>query len=120
MIESYLVDLLEGRLDDVHVGTKVPKTRPDTYVRLSRAGGPRRDLVTDMPMVIFECYAVSEPDAEDLAEQCRRIVHAEPYSADSPIRRVVETGGPVNFPDPDTSLPRYQFTVQLNVRSEAF
>lgn len=119
-VEALVCDALRDGLDGVHVATRVPRDIPeDGCVFVQRVGGPRRDLVTDMPIVTVQTYGPSSVEAAALGEQCRRIVARLRFDDDR-VRHVRETGGLVNFPDLEASRDRYQFTVQLNVRSEAF
>lgn len=118
--EALLVAYLGGVLA-VPVATKVPNPRPASFVRLARIGGNRRDLVTDMPVLVVECWAASEPDASDLATLARAHVAALAQETvnGAYVRSVEEVGGPVPFPDPVSGSPRYQFTVRLSLKGSA-
>lgn len=120
-IEGVLVTYLTGRLSGVPVATRVPATRPPKFVRVSRVGGARRDLITDQPIVVVEAWATTETDAADLARTVRAYVGAMEQSAvgSAWIRRVREVGGVQSFPDPRSESPRYQFTVQIDTRGTA-
>lgn len=118
--EALLVAYLGGLLA-VPVSTKVPNPRPASFVRLRRVGGARRDLVTDSPVLVFECWAATETEAERLAATARAHVGALEQTTVSGVyvRSVEEVGGPVPFPDPATDTPRYQFTARLNLKGSA-
>lgn len=90
----------------------------DRCVRVSRVGGPRKNLVVDAPMLAFQCWGPTGPDAAGLGRLTRALVWSMPQRSFSTttIYRVVETGGLQSFPDPDTSNPRYQFIATVEVR----
>lgn len=116
-VEAFLVRVLRDVLD-VPVSTRVPADRPPAFVRLVRVGGTRRDVVTDLPMVTFECWALSETRAADLGREVRARVHALAQTEDAGdyVRAVSEVGGLQAFPDPTSKTPRYVFTVQIQTR----
>lgn len=117
---AYLRHELGSRSDTAHIATRIPKSRPQRLIRITRTGGVRRDEITDEPHLTFECWDTSSEKASDLARMARALMWAlpntEPFG--HMVRNVDELGGPVYFEDPDTDLPRYQFTVTLNVRGE--
>ena len=113
--EGILVSALKARLT-VPVVTKVPATRPASFVRLVRVGGGRANLVTERPIIVFECWAATGPAAERLSA----LVHAHVFAlAPDTVRRVREVAGRQSFPDPLSESPRYQFTVQIDTRGAA-
>lgn len=120
LAEAVVVTYLSFTLPDAWVATKVPNPRWPLMVRVGRAGGTRRDLVTDRPMITVECWGETPVDAADLARLARAHVWAMPGQmiAGVWVRRCVEVSGPQSYPDPETTLPRYQFTVQLDLRGE--
>lgn len=93
---------------------KPPKRRPDRMVRISGTGGSRHNIVTDNPSALFECWAPNVLAACDLARAVRAVVDATngTYIGDVWIEDV-GTSTPVQFPDPDWDVPRYQFTAQI-------
>lgn len=113
--EAVLVAALKPVLG-VPVVTRVPVTRPPSFVRLVRVGGSEPNLITDRATVVFECWAENAPDASDLASLTRG--HVKALVPDS-FRRYRLIAGPQSFPDPASETPRYQFTVQLDQRGYA-
>lgn len=113
--EKILVAELKARLA-LPVVTKVPNPRPPTFVRLKKVGGTRRDVVTDSPMVVVECWAPTSTEADDLSQLVRAHIFA---LAPDTVRKVREVAGPQDFPDPLSENPRYQFTVQIFTRGAA-
>lgn len=118
--EALLVSALSP-LVGVPVSAEVPNPRPETFVRVERVGGTRRDVVTDLPMVVVECWAPTKEDAASLARATHAHVHALAQTEvdGSWIRAVADVGGPQSFPDPTSRSPRYQFTVQMQTRGVA-
>jgi hypothetical protein len=104
-------DELRTRLATVHVGSQVPTTRPATFVRVTRVGGVRRNLVTDEATLTVEAWAASEQAAHDLAQLCRAYVYAMPGQSD--VRRVTEISGPAFLPDPESEQHRFSMTVAV-------
>lgn len=117
--EKWVVTFLKSRTERSGrtAATKVPKTG-DRYTRISRVGGAARDLVTDSPMILVECFAADGVTAADDAKIDRALLMASARLSDD-VTRVIDVGGPSFLPDPDTNLPRYQFTVQLDMRGTA-
>lgn len=118
--EAFLVGLLKTRVAPVKVATRVPAghTPSTKFVRVSRTGGPSRDIVTDGGTYLLECYAATDGDAYDLCAEVRAIVLAAARLSDR-VRRAVDGGGPAFLPDPDSGQPKYQFLVQLDMRGTA-
>ena len=119
---AYLTAELAARGETAVVSTKVPNPRPPRLVRVRRLGGVRVDVITDVPMVAFDCWAPNEVAAEALAELTRALISAIPdrsIPGGVVCCDVEEGGGPVNQPDPDTNYPRYTFFVMMRVRGFA-
>lgn len=116
-VEALLVRVLPA-LVGVDVSTRVPNPRPDSFVRVKRVGGGRRDYVTEEPLVVVECWALTEPAASALGRLTQAHVFALAQTSDGGdyVRAVREVGGLQAFPDPTSSTPRYQFTVQMQTR----
>jgi hypothetical protein len=113
-IEGAVVTMLNDALA-APVATRVPNARPAEFVRVTRTGGQSRNLVQSDARVLVECWAADGVAAFGLA----RMAYAHLWaSADSFIADDVWVGRvdltePVNFPDPDTDSPRYQFLATL-------
>jgi hypothetical protein len=117
--EVLVVDALTTGLAQVNmsvpVGTRVPNPRPDSFVRVVRAGGTRETIVSEQAWIIMEAYAVQETDASYLLSVCRAILHAQ----EEPIFGTFEVSGPVNLPDPTTSQVRYTQTFGIRARGNS-
>ncbi|AYD83872.1 tail terminator [Gordonia phage Getalong] len=116
-VEAALVAYLKSRLMGVKVSTQVPNPRVAKMVRVEAAGGSGRGLAMSKRLLIVQCWDTKSPDAAALCERVAALVFAAQYDPAVPeIRGVTSVGEPASFPDPDTSLPRYQFSASLDVR----
>lgn len=120
-VEALLVAYLTPLLGGVEVGTQIPNPRPDTFVRVTRVGGARRDRITDQPLVVVQAWATDEAAAQNLGARAQAHVFALEQTSvgDSYVRAVREVGGFQAVPDPLSGTPRYQFTAQLDTRGVA-
>lgn len=102
---------------DVPVATKAPKTTPTSFVRVSRMGGGLDNKITDRAWLLFECWALDGVTAEGLANTCREALQGSVGKTfgGTFIRHWRETGGPVDFPDGESEMSRYQFHGELYV-----
>lgn len=113
--EAVMVEHLPARVG-VPVTTKVPASRPDSFLRVQRTGGSRRDRVTDRPMLTFEAWAPTETAAQDLAALAHGHLYLLADEQVGPVRACRDVGGPVSSPDPESDTPRYVFTVLVDMR----
>lgn len=114
IVTNYLYDRLA---DTTSVSTRVPAPRPNRFVTVRAVGGGDRNIVLSSRMVIFQCWDNDENHARRLAERSFAILKAAQRDpSESRIRQVTTIGVPQSFPDPDSSMPRYQFTLQFDIR----
>ena len=120
--EALAITWLTGKLGaGVEISTKVPDPRPDKFVKVTRTGGVRRDISADDAQLTFECWGLTEIDASAIC----RLVRAHLMAAAGVtvgaayVRKVTEVGGPANFPDPESTMPRYQYTASVACRGVA-
>lgn len=113
-VELGLIDVVKSQVR-VKAGVDIPNPRPDEYVQVSRVGGTS-GTVADRPMVQVIVWGPSWTAAHDLAALVKRRMHAVRSLFDVPVYRVGEVGGLSRSPDPVSGSPRYQFTVELNLR----
>lgn len=105
--------------DASKVSTKLPPSTDalTSFVVLSRIGGDEQNFATDAPRFLFECYARTEIDAEDLANRVRAVLKwARGREFGGVLVRWTDTAGsgPVKFDNPDAaSHIRFQFTGEL-------
>lgn len=116
-IEDLLCTFLTGALG-VPVGTRASSA--SSFVRVLRTGGPPATRVSDSPQVTVEAYHSRESGAVQLLERARRAITDLPGLELSGFRvkSVDIIGGPVNLPDPSTSLFRYTFTAVVQIRGK--
>lgn len=114
---AVVVKLLGPLLGSVPIASKMPKTRPPSIVRVSRAGGGMTNPVTDRPVLIFECWAPDSVAAETLANQVRAHMKANQFAAVDGVRLLGwSEAGCVEFDDPDvTTQSRWQVTGTLGI-----
>ena len=116
-VEGAIIAYLEPKLPGVEVSTEVPYPRVPKMVHVEAAGGSGRGLALSRRLVIVQCWETESPDAAALSERVAAIIYAAQYDPAIPeIRGVTSIGEPASFPDPDTDLPRYQFSASLDVR----
>ena len=131
-VEAHIIAYLCPLLPGATVATIIPRSRsgelafPARMVRVSRTGGVRWSPAHDRPTVLVECWAWKSTDAWSHCADTRAamlaldntLVHADDPAAPAGawLSHVAEGSGPVNFEDPRTTMPRYQFLHELLVR----
>src|SRR5690349_20757949 len=90
----------------VPVVDEVPRSRPAEFVKVVRVGGTKRNIVTDCPMLTFECWAPDEIAAEELCIQVADLLEDSPgervnYLTDAGTEQAFithhsEVGGPAS------------------------
>ena len=118
--EQYVFDLLTGHGYTVGVA---PQGDADRAVRLpfvsyEITGGSRRNMVTDAVLVMVRCYAAKRADASDMCREVYGILMSEQYNPDGKVRKSTSVGHPVFYPDGQSKTPRYQASVQWQLRPE--
>lgn len=109
-VEGEVVTLLTGAADSV--GTEVPNPRTDTIIRVTRAGGSARNAMQADVRLLIECWAADSVAAFNLAATAYARLRDRYGPADVWGGRA-GLADPVNFPDPDTESPRYQFVATI-------
>ena len=112
---------VEAELGIVTV-TKIPTSRPKRFIRTLRTGGYRRDAITDVARITFECWGESSTTAERDAQLVRDLFYRSSGRVLSnsisryKIHRVEEIAGPADNPDPDSTSSRYTITLEVHLR----
>jgi hypothetical protein len=94
------------------VGSKIRDPRPAKFTKVRLMGGNRSYISRYASMITFECWAGDDIIAEELGTLTEALIDAMPDLHEA-CTRVVEVGGLVNQPDPDSGSPRYVFTKQI-------
>ena len=96
----------------------IPTTRPPTFTRVYRTGGPRTNIVVDGAQLTFESWAATADLASGNAELVRAQLNAFPEVpvSPNPIYKVEEMSGPAELPDPVSSSRRFTWTVLVHIR----
>lgn len=102
----------------VHIGNRVPSPRPERFVVVRRGGGSRITIVTEAATLNIGAWALSVPDADDIAQACRSVIHAMAHSTVDGVAvyRVDDLGGPAEEADPLSDQPMSQLSVSVHVR----
>jgi len=103
--------------------TKVPKSRPNRFVKVLRVGGTNSSLVQDKPTLAIESWSTDAMEASAIAQLVRGLIHAIDTvtyeSVTYQFYRPQEFAGPANLPDPDSAQERYTQTFSVGVRGFA-
>lgn len=127
VLVSYLNRELSRRGDAANVSTRhpsdveVPTRTGHRFVRVTRSGGPRAHIVADGAQMVVQCWDSDEVAAAELLQLVRALVWAMAGTdVDGTwVYRVQEFSGPVNYPDPDTDMPRYQISMNVSMKGRA-
>lgn len=96
----------------------VPTTRPPTFTRVFRTGGPRTNIVVDGAQLTIESWAATADLASSNAELVRAQLNALPeqFGVTPAIYKIEELSGPAELPDPVSSSRRFTWTVLAHIR----
>lgn len=99
------------------VGTQIPNPRPSGFTRVTRAGGDRRNLIQGVTRVLVECFNDDEAEAFNRAQAAWGLLGQaqQSYLSEGVWCSRVELTDLVNFPDPETKMPRFQFVASLTL-----
>lgn len=112
-VEQALVAYLTTPLA-MPVGTRIPDPRPAQFIRVTRAGGVKRNLVQSDCRVLVECWGTTDALAWDAAERSWALLNALDTTTLMDVARVT-LADPVNYPDSLSGSPRYQYIADLVV-----
>lgn len=119
-VQALVVAFLKAQFaalgESAKVAGRVPSPAvPARFVRVDVGSANERNRVVAEPLLILQAYAKSEPEAYALCESARALVRVMHEHDDDRVAGCVASSLPVPFPDPDSSMSRYQCTVQLLV-----
>lgn len=104
------------------VGSRVPSAvpRPTEFVVVRRAGGRALMPVRDRHRIDVWAWALTDPEAMDLAIACREKIWALAGNDLLTVMtyRIEEFMAPQQFDDPETGVPRVWATYELDVRAD--
>lgn len=95
--------------------TKVPNPRPPEFLVVRKVGSNLRDLVTDVPVLQIEAWALKESRADRLAQVVRSLMHWFVEINGYAINGTTEVVGPSLYPD-GSQHNRYTATYAPAVR----
>lgn len=84
----------------VRAFTQVPKVRPSEFLVVRRVGGSRRNLVTDVPTLAVEAYALRPSRSILVASHARGAMYSFTDINGYAVYDVEEFAGPGDLPDP--------------------
>lgn len=110
-----LVTYLDGRMD-VPVRTRVPRSRPVSFVRVLLAGGAGRvgPVLEDVSFTV-ESWDNDEAAAARRAQEVRDLIRRAYVMDGHPVYGYSEYGPPVDLPD-ESDQWRYTWTFSLRMR----
>lgn len=120
-VPGILVAYLSAELTGTHVGTRVPIERPDEFIVVRRVGGTPLYPVRDQARVDVWAWALTDPEAMDLAIACRTAIWEMSGNVFSGVTvyRVGEFMAPQQMDDPETGIPRVWATYELDLRADS-
>ena len=119
------VTILRAGLGGMHVGTRVPATRPGRFVTVTQAGGRPPNMVTAAGLLIVQAWdddsRMGEFRSHDTAALCAGLLRESVGAtvAGIKVRWWEQMSDPAWLPDPDTGIPRFQITGELRVAKYA-
>lgn len=96
----------------------IPRTRPNSFVRVHRTGGFHNsdpNIPNERAQITVECWAATHAGSHDLAQITRGLIYSSPGVVDN-VQRIEEVAGPGYLPDPLSDHPRFTFTVLVTWR----
>ena len=114
--EALVIAALAARMPTYTIGTRVQHR--SGMVKVEQIGGSRTGHVHDFPMIVVQTWHDSDITAGDMCRAAFAHLWDLPNDPDQTpqVRSVESVGGPQSFPDPDSTCPRWQLVVRLNVR----
>lgn len=123
--EKVVIDFIRAALDArpeaytnaVYVSNEIPGERRDRMVIVSRAGGNRKDVIRDAPMVRFWVWAPSQKEANDLTNMVRALLPS--MANGKPVVFIKENSGPVKVVDKAITAQQRLMTYSIYMRGNA-
>lgn len=114
-----VVAYLDQALTPTLVASRVPEDRPDEFVQVRRVGGPATPPVRDQARLDVFTWAVTDPEAMDLAYTVREALWLLPGTdlLGPVVYRIEEFLGPRQDDDVVTGTPRVWATYSLTLRA---
>lgn len=118
---ALVVDLLTDRVIAT-VASRVPRDSSGEIIEaplvvVDLVGHSRPSMVIDLTTVAVQAYALTSIDASKLCREVFALLLSAP-ELDPRFRAATPVGGPIHFPDPETRMPRWQCSVQINTRPQ--
>lgn len=119
---AVLNTVLVPRREGLKIGSKYPTTDPAQFVRVDRVGGTMSNVVTDNPLMLFECWTRNDsaPNAEALANDVLSSLAAARFGVydDAFVRWWNPVGcAPLNDPD-KPMMSRWEVSGELGLATK--
>lgn len=116
-VESVVIKLLDADTEiTVDVSSRIPNPRPASFIRVTRTGGTEANMVQERAVLLVECWGGTQQQAWDLVAAAYRVLQGrDPLEFNGIELGSRSCSSPVNYPDPSTTSPRYQFQLETTV-----
>lgn len=112
--------LTEGFGTYAVVSAKMPRTRPERFVRVTRVGGHQDHPATDTARILVECFGYDTATCENMCNTARAALrNAAGTTVDGVfVRAWGNEDGPVSLAHPDViDMERWQFHGDFDCKS---
>jgi hypothetical protein len=116
-VESAAIKILDADTAiTADVSSRVPNPRPASLIRVTRIGGDQLNMVQERAILLIECWGATQQQAWDLTAAAYKALQGrDPLEYNGIELSQRSCSSPVNYPDPSTTSPRYQFQLQTTV-----
>lgn len=115
-VEAIVIAHLNEGLESVKAYADVPANRPAVFVTVERTGGAQLDVVREQANIAIQCWAETRHEASELALIVDAIM--ESVTERNHVYRYTRNSI-ANFPDFDSSTPRYQIYAHLIISTNS-
>lgn len=124
-VEQLLVDYISDGIaatdfSAAHVGTKIPNPRVDYFVVLYLNGGFNTYPVFFDPNVTIDVWGKVESEAFELASIVDALIVDVDQVDGNQFYKTDTFSLLLNFPDPETGIPRYRSSYGMHVRKRVY
>lgn len=112
------IHILSAAMTPVPVSARMPKVRPQSFVRVDRVGGRQPNPVTDVARILVECWAPDMATAESMSATASKALHDASGTVQHTafVRYYGNEAGPMSYDDPDvTDQRRWLFHGDLSI-----
>lgn len=116
-VEAVVIGYINSLADVTpEASTRIPNPRPASLIRVNRVGGDERNMIQERAVLLIECWGPTDTAAWATAARVHQALQGrEPLEFGGVELQERSISSPVNYPDPSTTSPRYQFQLQTTV-----